>query len=148
MVAAGWLASSALPFRFLSHCLPVAPISKQQKISLSSRLTLRCYLSFAIFTLAMSDELAQDEEDAEDYDPEALELRSRAVDDDDDASTLVGRRGPDTVSDDVVFEIGDEDGGSDDEDSSSKKRRERPSLEGAQHEREGLVRQQGRERDE
>jgi hypothetical protein len=72
-------------------------------------------------TLAMSDEIAQDEEDAEDYDLEALEHRTRARDDDDDA-TLVNRRGPDSVTDDhVVFEIGDEDVGSDDED--DKKRR-------------------------
>jgi hypothetical protein len=64
----------------------------------------------------MSDEIAQDEEDAEDYDLEALEHRTRARDDDDDA-TLVNRRGPDSIAEDhVVFEIGDEDVGSDDED--------------------------------
>jgi len=100
----------------------------------------------------MSDEIAQDEEDAEDYDMEALEARSRALDDDDDA-TLVGRRAPDTVSEDnVVFEIGDEDAGSDGEESPTKKRRgERPSLESsgnAQGEREGLMRPQATDRDD
>lgn len=73
----------------------------------------------------MFTELAQDEEDAEDYDLEAMEHRTRARgdDDDDDDATLVGRRGPDTVADDeVVFEIGDEDGGSDDDDSPRAKR--------------------------
>ncbi|KIM88622.1 hypothetical protein PILCRDRAFT_2830 [Piloderma croceum F 1598] len=73
--------------------------------------------------LAMFDEIAQDEEDAEDYDLEALEHRTQARDDDDDA-TLVGRRGPDSLAEDhVVFEIGDEDAGSDEDDDSHKKRR-------------------------
>lgn len=72
----------------------------------------------------MFDELAQDEEDAEDYDLESLEHRTRARDDDDD-ETLVGRRGPDSLAEDhVVFEIGDEDAGSDDDgETPSKKRR-------------------------
>ena len=66
-----------------------------------------------ISTLAMSDEIAQDEEDAEDYDLEAIESRTRARDEeDDDDITLVGRRaGHDIQSvgeDHVVFEIGDE----------------------------------------
>ena len=62
----------------------------------------------------MSDEIAQDEEDAEDYDLEALEHRTTARrdgDDDDDATTLVGTHRP--QEDAVVFEIGDE--GSDEE---------------------------------
>ncbi|KAI0639574.1 lung seven transmembrane receptor-domain-containing protein [Trametes polyzona] len=89
--------------------------------------------------LAMFDEIAQNEEDAEDYDLEALELRTNArgmPDGDDDAATLVGR----PVGDDaVVFEIGDEDGqGSDDEDA-PKKRRGGERHEGAEHEREGLM---------
>lgn len=77
----------------------------------------------------MSDELAQDEEDAEDYDLEALEHRTRSregedEEDEDDAQTLVGRRGPGTIGEDqVVFEIGDEDAGSDDEDAPAKKQR-------------------------
>ncbi|KAF7981133.1 hypothetical protein HWV62_34873 [Athelia sp. TMB] len=74
--------------------------------------------------LAMSDELAQDEEDAEDYDLEALEHRTRARGDDDDDATLVGRRGPDSLAEDqVVFEIGDEDAGSDDDAASPTKKR-------------------------
>lgn len=91
-------------------------------------------------TLAMSDELAQDEEDAEDYDLEALERRMPLRDDDE--ATLVGRRGPGSVAEDhVVFEIGDED---DDEEAAAKKRHaeHRSSVEGngnAAGEREGLI---------
>ncbi|KAL5494927.1 hypothetical protein ACEPAI_389 [Sanghuangporus weigelae] len=63
--------------------------------------------------LAMSDELAQDEEDAEDYDLEAIEARTRARDDDDDATLVGGRRGPNSIigvgEDEVVFEIGEHD---------------------------------------
>ncbi|KAJ7751292.1 lung seven transmembrane receptor-domain-containing protein [Mycena maculata] len=94
--------------------------------------------------LAMSDELAQDEEDAEDYDLESMGHRGRIPDeDDDDAATLVGsRRGHDTVADDnVVFEIGDEDGASDDEEEAKKRRRrlsgEQPHS--AEDERRGLM---------
>ncbi|EIW64216.1 uncharacterized protein TRAVEDRAFT_41629 [Trametes versicolor FP-101664 SS1] len=84
--------------------------------------------------------IAQDEEDAEDYDLESLEHRTDARglhETDDDAATLVGR----PVGDDaVVFEIGDEDGaGSDDEDAPKKRRGERERLDGAEHEREGLM---------
>ncbi|KDQ63295.1 hypothetical protein JAAARDRAFT_29313 [Jaapia argillacea MUCL 33604] len=90
--------------------------------------------------LAMSDEIAQDEEDAEDYDLEAIERRTDARDrDDDDDATLVGRRGPGSVAEDgVVFEIGDEDeheGDDDDEDEgAAKKRRAENRLSGEQHE--------------
>lgn len=93
----------------------------------------------------MSDEIAQDEEDAEDYDLESIQNRSRVRDDDDDddAATLVGgRRGHPTApvgEENVVFEIGDED----EEDEDVKKRRhERPSGENRRHsgEREGLMR--------
>ena len=90
----------------------------------------------------MSDEVAQDEEDAEDYDLEAIQSRTQArEDDDDDAATLVGgRRGHhhnNSLSDDqVVFQIGDED-----EDEDAKKRRlSGENLEGVQGEREGLMR--------
>jgi hypothetical protein len=130
----------------------MASIRKQQKMSfiLYLAFTSPDLIVFVISTLAMSDELAQDEEDAEDYDTEALELRTRAMDDDED--TLVGRRGPDTVSrDNVVFEIGDEEGGSDDEDSSAKKNRDRSSLDhnqGAPDERERLVGHQDRDRND
>ena len=94
----------------------------------------------------MSDELAQDEEDAEDYDLEALELRTntRVMDDDDDDDTLVGGRrgGPASIAEDsVVFEIGDEDDhGSDDEDNRTKRKHSRqPSGDGSRREREGLM---------
>lgn len=89
----------------------------------------------------MSDEVAQDEEDVEDYDLDAIQNRSRArEDDDDDAATLVaGRRGHhnDSVTDDqVVFEIGDED-----EDEDAKKRRlSGENVEDDRGERQGLMR--------
>ena len=86
----------------------------------------------------MFDEIAQNEEDAEDYDLESLERRTEArgiPDGDDDAATLVGRP---VGEDAVVFEIGDEGQESDDEDAAPKKRRgER--HEGEEHEREGLM---------
>ena len=96
----------------------------------------------------MFDELAQDEEDAEDYDMEALEHRTAANEDfhlhredDDDAATLVGR-GPGSIiaEDAVVFEIGDEDAHelSDDEDT-TKKRRNQDHGDSEAHEREGLM---------
>lgn len=90
----------------------------------------------------MSDEIAQDEEDAEDYDMEALEGRTRAREDDE--ATLVGgtRTVGGVTEDSVVFEIGDEEGGSDDEDSPTKKRRsERHSTDshGGEDERRGLM---------
>jgi hypothetical protein len=105
--------------------------------------------------LAMSDEIAQEDEDAEDYDLEALQRRTDAREDDE--ITLVNnRREHEALAEDqVVFEIGDEDGGSDEEgDSPSKKRRgERKSLDenGDEHidERQGLIGgRQGRDRDD
>ena len=58
----------------------------------------------------MSDELAQDEEDAEDYDLDAIERRVDARGRDDDEATLVGGRGAASINEDaIVFEIGDED---------------------------------------
>ncbi|KAJ7925978.1 lung seven transmembrane receptor-domain-containing protein [Mycena leptocephala] len=95
--------------------------------------------------LAMSDEIAQDEEDAEDYDLESMGPRDRIPDDDDDdAATLVGSRrgGRDVVAEDnVVFEIGDEDGASDDEEEMKKRRRrlsgEQPRT--GEEERRGLM---------
>ncbi|KAF8898990.1 hypothetical protein BD779DRAFT_1666738 [Infundibulicybe gibba] len=90
----------------------------------------------------MSDEIAQDEEDAEDYDLESLEHRTQARDDDDDATLVGGRRGPDSLADDrVVFEIGDEDGASDDDENIPKKR-PAERLSGENHhedERQGLI---------
>lgn len=93
----------------------------------------------------MSDELAQDEEDAEDYDLEALENRTGSrMDDDDDDETLVGSRrgGPASIAEDaVVFEIGDEDDhGSDDEDNDTKRKHNHQSSgDGSRREREGLM---------
>ncbi|KAF7784069.1 hypothetical protein Agabi119p4_234 [Agaricus bisporus var. burnettii] len=92
--------------------------------------------------LAMSDEIAQDENDAEDYDLETLHHRQRLRDDDDDDATLVGTRGghiPSVVEDHVVFEIGDED--DEDEDAAKKRHPERRSGENLHHsgEREGLM---------
>ena len=67
-----------------------------------------------ISALATLDELAQVEEDAEDYDLEALELQTnaRVIDDDDDDDTLAGghRGGPASIAEvSVIFDIGDED---------------------------------------
>ncbi|KAF7339301.1 Integral membrane protein [Mycena sanguinolenta] len=91
--------------------------------------------------LAMSDEIAQDEEDAEDYDLESMGQRGRVPDeDDDDAATLVGRRDGAVADDNVVFEIGDED---DDDEEEAKKRRRRlsgePRSAQAEDERRGLM---------
>ncbi|KAE9400587.1 hypothetical protein BT96DRAFT_919422, partial [Gymnopus androsaceus JB14] len=55
----------------------------------------------------MSDEIAQDEEDAEDYDLESLEHRHRGRDEDE--VTLRGDDHGPVADDDVVFEIGDDD---------------------------------------
>ena len=109
----------------------------------------------------MSEELAQDEEDAEDYDLEALERRgygrAHGEDDDDedghrgrrrddDEATLVGGAsrgapGPVVGEDAVVFEIGDED--DEDDDKTPKKRGHAERLSGEQargEERQGLMR--------
>ncbi|KAL0576801.1 hypothetical protein V5O48_005171 [Marasmius crinis-equi] len=96
--------------------------------------------SFGISTLAMSEELAQDEADAEDYDMEALESSSRRRDDDE--ATLVGGRGGHgpVANDDVVFEIGDDD--DDDQTPGGYRRMGRPSGErrhGEEDERKGLI---------
>jgi len=105
--------------------------------------------------LAMSDEIAQEDEDAEDYDLEALQRRTDAREDDE--ITLVNnRREHETLAEDhVVFEIGDEDPGSDDEaDNASKRRRaERKSIDenGNENtdERQGLIGgRQDRDRDD
>ncbi|KAJ7293137.1 lung seven transmembrane receptor-domain-containing protein [Mycena rebaudengoi] len=100
--------------------------------------------------LAMSDELAQDEEDAEDYDLESMGQHSRIPDeDDDDAATLVGgRRGGHGVTEDnVVFEIGDEE---DEDEEEAKKRRRRLSGErhSAEDERRGLMNDTERARED
>ncbi|KIM70203.1 hypothetical protein SCLCIDRAFT_12757 [Scleroderma citrinum Foug A] len=101
-------------------------------------------ICFAI-TLAMSDEISQEDEDAEDYDLEALQNRPAAREDDE--ITLVNnRREPEPLAENqVVFEIGDEDAGSDEEADTGKKRRggERRTSEeqdGSTDERRGLMR--------
>lgn len=99
------------------------------------------------FTLAMSDELAQDEADAEDYDLESLQRRDLdhpGHDDDDDAATLVGGRRPTAPADDrVVFEIGDEHGSDEEDDDPNKNWRgvadDEDRAAGGTHEREGLI---------
>jgi len=94
--------------------------------------------------LAMSDEIAQDENDAEDYDLESLTRRQRLRDEDDDDATLVGGRNgrlPSLTEDHVVFEIGDED--DEEENPSRKLRTERLSGENVHanrsEERQGLI---------
>lgn len=96
--------------------------------------------------LAMSDEIAQEDEDAEDYDLETLQQRTVAREDDE--ITLVNsRREPEALAEDhVVFEIGDEDMGSDDEGETAAKKRhggERRASgdkqDGADEERQGLM---------
>ncbi|KAJ8597616.1 hypothetical protein M405DRAFT_876881 [Rhizopogon salebrosus TDB-379] len=95
--------------------------------------------------LAMSDEISQEDEDAEDYDLEALQHRT-VVREDDEITLVNSRREHDALAEDhVVFEIGDEDAGSDDEgEAMAKKRRgERRASDdkeiGVEEEREGLM---------
>ncbi|THH19058.1 hypothetical protein EW146_g2035 [Bondarzewia mesenterica] len=99
-----------------------------------------------VSTLMMSDELAQDEEDAEDYDLEAIERRTEARHREDDEATLVGgHRGASSLHEDaVVFEIGDEDAHdlSDEEDVAKQRTTRRMSSshhDGHEDEREGLM---------
>lgn len=99
----------------------------------------------------MSEELAQDEADAEDYDMESLQRHGARPgpghpdeDDEDDAATLVGsRRGAPVADDNVVFEIGDEDAHAS-EDEEDKSPRPRP----ADGERRGLIGGQRKNRDD
>lgn len=91
----------------------------------------------------MFDELAQNDEDAEDYDLESLERHTDArsmLDNDDDAATLVNHR---MAQDEVVFEIGDGDEDihdlSDDDERTNTKKRRTGSHDGEAHEREGLM---------
>ncbi|KAG6862135.1 hypothetical protein C0995_004217 [Termitomyces sp. Mi166 len=101
---------------------------------------------FVVSSLSFSgrlaeDEIAQDEEDAEDYDLEALSRRTRARDDDDNA-TLVADRGPGgPAHPEVVFEIGDEEPGSDGEDdvNAKKRRLSGENRRDTDHERQGLM---------
>jgi len=97
----------------------------------------------------MSDELAQDEEDAEDYDMDALESRGQPhpLNADGIPQALPGRRSLGDES--VVFEIGEErDSDDDDEAPKHTPRSGRPQrsddLEGGREEREGLISSGGR----
>jgi hypothetical protein len=94
----------------------------------------------------MSDELAQDEPDAEDYDMANLEQRAGRPrgpahpdddDEEDDAATLVGgRRGAIARDEEIVFEIG-EDG--EDEDEERKRLRRLSGEDASGQERQGLM---------
>jgi hypothetical protein len=94
--------------------------------------------------LAMSDELAQDEEDAEDYDLDALESRGQPhplnADGIPEAPSSGRRRG--VGEDDLVFEIGEDDDDDDGRGRTPMSRRGRVSGErpnGDRHEAEGLM---------
>ncbi|GAW07100.1 integral membrane protein [Lentinula edodes] len=96
--------------------------------------------------LAMSEELAQDEADAEDYDLEYLE-RGRGARDDDEATLRGDEHGHPVGEDSIVFEIGDEE-----EDMTpitakssapTRHRPERLSGEHAEEERRGLMSENG-----
>ncbi|KAJ3516362.1 hypothetical protein NLJ89_g1171 [Agrocybe chaxingu] len=130
---AGWLSCTLSASSRLRSYGALVPITEDKSLSLLNTRMILIRISFS--TLAMSDEIAQDEEDAEDYDLEAIQSRSHLReedDDDDDAATLVaGRRGnsSNVTNDDVVFEIGDED----DEDDEAAKRRKAQRLSGENH---------------
>lgn len=108
---------------------------------------LKSCLFCCAITLAMSEELAQEDEDAGDYDLETIQRRAG-----DDEITLVDNHtGPVSLGEShVVFEIGDEDAGSDDEADPAVKRRrgdDRKSTEaheGSTDERRGLMEERNR----
>lgn len=141
VVVTRWMACSSLFIRVCCYRIPVETVRQQPQIS--EPLGVIFIILIDYLTLAMSDEIAQDEEDAEDYDLESMGPRDRVRDDDDDdnATLVGGRRG--IANDHVVFEIGDEDAGSDDEDEAPKKRQgERLSGDnhgGRPEERQGLM---------
>jgi hypothetical protein len=109
MVVTRWLAGTVVSRCIRRHLVSLATVRQQQEIRRFPFLfTPLVLISVLMSTLAMSDELAQDEEDAEDYDLDSMGQRGRPDDDDDDAATLVGvrRGGHDPVADDnVVFEV-------------------------------------------
>jgi len=118
-------------------------LTTEDKCNFHSRIILVLISSFRISTLAMSDELAQDDEDAEDYDLEALESRTRAREEDDNL-TLVERHNEGPVGDDaIVFEIGDQDLSDDEDDRKTSKRHttrhQEDRIHGDEVEREGLM---------
>ncbi|KAG5353663.1 hypothetical protein C0989_003800 [Termitomyces sp. Mn162] len=135
-----------LYYILLGAVVVIAVFFVVSSLSFSGRLAEVDLSYLSVSTLAMSDEIAQDEEDAEDYDLEALSRRIRARDDDDNA-TLVADRGPGgPAHPEVVFEIGDEEPGSDGEDDVNKKRRlSGESHQGTDHERQELMEDRSRD---
>ncbi|GBE77694.1 hypothetical protein SCP_0105760 [Sparassis crispa] len=143
-----WLLDGWLALLFLVDFVAIAwlwrPSVNNRRYVVLLLTSRSCAYLLVISTLAMFDELAQADEDAEDYDLEALEHRMDGRGDiDDDAATLVGRGGGSLAEDAVVFDIGEEEAhdGSDDEDDVNAKKR-RAALqrhEGDDHEREGLM---------
>lgn len=96
----------------------------------------------------MSDELAQDEEDAEDYDMDALESRGQPHPLNAEGIPQAPSRRRSLGEEDVVFEIGEERDSDDEEGRGRTPRTGRPQrsddLEDGQDEREGLMSSGGR----
>ncbi|KAF5368567.1 hypothetical protein D9758_002282 [Tetrapyrgos nigripes] len=93
-------------------------------------------------------EIAQDEEDAEDYDLEALENRTR-LRDDDEATLVGGRREPGHLAEDsVVFEIGDDDDEHTPVTAKSHHSERLSGEQGGEEERRGLMHDSGRDRND
>lgn len=96
----------------------------------------------------MSDEIAQDEEEAEDYDMDALESRGQPHPLNADGIPQAPPRRRSLGEEDVVFEIGEERDSDDEEGPRRTPRSGRPGrsadLEGGQEEREGLMSSGGR----
>jgi hypothetical protein len=92
--------------------------------------------------LAMSDELAQDEEDAEDYDLDALESRGQPHPLNADGIPEAPRSGRRRVGEDeLVFEIGEDDEDEEGHGRTPTSKRVRTSDEGTrdEHEHQGLM---------
>ncbi|KAF8078867.1 lung seven transmembrane receptor-domain-containing protein [Lyophyllum atratum] len=145
----GWLAVLYLA-AFISIAFLWRPSANNRRYV--SQISHKRVLMILLFksTLAMSDEIAQDEEDAEDYDLEALDNRTRIRDDDDNVTLVADRQGGPAPTDDVVFEIGDEEPGSDGEDdvSAKKRRLSGENHRSEEHERQGLMGGASRMRDD
>lgn len=96
----------------------------------------------------MSDELAQDEEEAEDYDMDALESRGQPHPLNADGIPQAPTRRRSLGEEDVVFEIGEERDSDDEEGRGRTLRAGRPrrsdDLEDGRDEREGLISSGGR----
>jgi hypothetical protein len=96
----------------------------------------------------MSDEIAQDEEEAEDYDMDALESRGQPHPLNADGIPQAPARSRSVGEEGVVFEIGEERDSDDDDGNRRTPRSGRPrrsdELEGGREEREGLMSSEGR----